>query len=45
VIRIVFLLFHLEPTVVIAQGNSRDPRASPVQVQAVIQSLGLDKPL
>ena len=44
VILIVFLLFHLEPTVVIAKAIV-GPRASPVQVQAVIQSLGLDKPL
>ena len=44
VILIVFLLFHLEPTVVIAKAIV-GPRASPVQVQAGIQSLGLDKPL
>lgn len=44
VILIVFGLFHLEPTVVIAKAIV-GPRASEAQVQSVIQSLGLDKPL
>ena len=44
VILIVFLLFHLEPTYIIAKAIV-GPHASVAQVEAVIQSLGLDKPL
>lgn len=44
VLLIVFLLFHLESPIVIAKAIIGS-RASPQQVQAVIQSLGLDKPI
>ena len=44
VILIVFLLFHLEPSYVIAKAIV-GPRASAAQVEAVVQSLGLNRPL
>ena len=44
VILIVFGLFHLESTIVIAKAIV-GPRASPAQVQSVIRQLGLNKPL